>query len=208
MSGARPERSRSGDGDRTGASDAERDNDFEKEVAQLRTQISFLEEEIMTLRRRLTDSPRHVRILEDRLADAQAQLSGTVGQNEKLASPLREARDQILALKEEVDRLAQPPSGYGVFLEAFADEGTADVFTQGRKMRVAVSPAIELDTLRRGQEVMLNEALNVVRALEFERQGEVVQLKELLEGGDRALVIARADEERVVHLAAPLQDQP
>jgi len=209
MPGPRPDRGRSGEGDLRGAPDAEsRDIDVEKEVAQLRTQISFLEEEILTLRRRLTDSPRHVRILEDRLADSQAQLSGAVGQNEKLAATLREARDQILALKEEVDRLAQPPSGYGVFLEAFPDEGTVDVFTQGRKMRVAVSPAVELSELRRGQEVMLNEALNVVRALAFERQGEVVQLKELLDGGDRALVIARADEERVVHLAEPLLEAP
>src|SRR4051794_9023200 len=209
MPGPRPDRSRSGDGDSRGASDAEsREVDVEKEVAQLRTQISFLEEEITTLRRRLTDSPRHVRILEDRLADSQAQLSGVVGQNEKLASTLREARDQILALKEEVDRLGQPPSGYGIFLEAFPDEGTADVFTQGRKMRVVVSPAIEVNELRRGQEVMLNEALNVVRALAFERSGEVVQLKEVLDGGDRALIIAHSDEERVVMLAQPLVEQP
>src|SRR3954454_14682583 len=120
MPGPRPDRSRSGDSDPRRASDAQaEDDDFEKEVAQLRTQISFLEEEITTLRRRLTDSPRHVRILEDRLADSQAPLCGVVRQNERLATTLREARDQILALKEEVDRLAQPPSGYGIFLEAF-----------------------------------------------------------------------------------------
>src|SRR3954451_10171395 len=128
MPGPRPDRSRSGDSDPRRASDAQaEDDDFEKEVAQLRTQISFLEEEISSLRRRLTDSPRHVRILEDRLPAAPAPLARGGGQNEKLASTLREARDQILSLKEEVDRLAQPPSGYGIFLEAFPDEGTADV---------------------------------------------------------------------------------
>jgi len=157
------------------------------------------------LRRRLADSPRHVRLLEERLRETEASLASVTGQNERLADTLREARDQIVALKEEVDRLAQPPSGFGVFLEA-CEDGTADVFTGGRKMRVSVSPAVELDKLRPGQEVVLNEALNVVIAQGYETVGEVVMLKELLEGGDRALVISHADEERVVRLAEPLLD--
>ena len=175
------------------------------QVQGLTTQISFLEEEVAVLRRRLADAPRHVRLLEERLRETEASLAAVTGQNERLADTLREARDQIVALKEEVDRLAQPPSGFGVFLSA-AEDGTADVFTGGRKMRVSVSPAVELDTLRPGQEVVLNEALNVVIAQGYETVGEVVMLKELLEGGDRALVISHADEERVVRLAEPLLD--
>ncbi len=157
------------------------------------------------LRRRLADSPRHARLLEERLRETEASLASVTGQNERLADTLREARDQIVALKEEVDRLAQPPSGFGVFLEA-CEDGTADVFTGGRKMRVSVSPAVELEKLRPGQEVVLNEALNVVIAQGYETVGEVVMLKELLEDGDRALVISHADEERVVRLAEPLRD--
>ncbi len=157
------------------------------------------------LRRRLADSPRHVRLLEERLRETEAGLASVTGQNERLADTLREARDQIVALKEEVDRLAQPPSGFGVFLEA-CEDGTADVFTGGRKMRVSVSPTVELEKLRPGQEVVLNEALNVVIAQGYETVGEVVMLKELLEDGDRALVISHADEERVVRLAEPLRD--
>jgi len=168
---------------------------------------SFLEEEVAMLRRKLTESPRHLRVLEERLAESQAKISALSERNEKLASTLREARDQVVTLKEEVDRLAQPPSGYGVFLSRY-DDGTADVFTGGRKLRVAVSPNVELDELLRGQEVMLNEALNVIEAREFERAGEVVMLKEILEGGDRALVIGRSDEERIVYLADSLVDQP
>jgi proteasome-associated ATPase len=175
------------------------------QVQGLTTQISFLEEEVAVLRRRLADAPRHVRLLEERLRETEASLSAVTGQNERLADTLREARDQIVALKEEVDRLAQPPSGFGVFLQA-CEDGTADVFTGGRKMRVSVSPAVELDTLRPGQEVVLNEALNVVVAQGYETVGEVVMLKELLEDGDRALVISHADEERVVRLAEPLRD--
>ncbi|MDQ1746252.1 MAG: proteasome-associated ATPase [Frankiaceae bacterium] len=180
---------------------------FEKESHELTTQLAFLEEEVALLRRKLADSPRTVRQLEERLTEAQASLTGVVGQNERLVATLKEAREQIVALKEEVDRLAQPPSGYGSFLSAH-DDGTVDVFTGGRKLRVTVSPAIEVESLRRGQEVMLNEALNVVAALEFERQGDVVLLKEILEGGDRALVIGHTDEERVVMLADTLTSQP
>ncbi len=129
------------------------------------------------------------------------------GQNERLVATLKEARDQIVALKEEVDRLAQPPSGFGVFLEA-REDGTIEVFTGGRKLRVNVSPAVDAESLKRGQEVMLNEALNVVEALGFEDVGEIVMLKELLEDGQRALVISHADEERVVKLAESLLSQP
>ena len=110
-----------------------------------------------------------------------------------------------MKLKEEVDRLAQPPAGFGTFLARNEDD-SIDVFTGGRKLRVNVSPAVDLDSLVRGQEVMLNEALNVVAALDFEEVGEVVMFKELLADGERALVIANADEERVVRLAAPLRE--
>ncbi|GEK02421.1 proteasome ATPase [Streptomyces sp. NPDC004009] len=168
-------------------------------------QIAYLEQEIAVLRRKLADSPRHTRILEERIVELQTNLAGVSAQNERLANTLREARDQIVALKEEVDRLAQPPAGFGVFLQANED-GTADIFTGGRKLRVNVSPSVELDDLRRGQEVMLNEALNVVDAMEFERVGDIVTLKEILEDGERALVLGHTDEERVVRLAEPLLD--
>jgi proteasome-associated ATPase len=177
------------------------------EVKSLTAQISFLDEEIAVLRRRLADSPRQARMLEDRLRETESSLSGVTAQNERLAATLREARDQIVALKEEVDRLAQPPSGFGVFLNACEDD-TADVFTGGRKMRVNVSPNVELSELRPGQEVVLNEALNVVIAQGYEKLGEVVMLKEVLADGERALVISQADEERVVRLAEPLLKEP
>ncbi|MDT0305960.1 proteasome ATPase [Streptomyces sp. DSM 44917] len=168
-------------------------------------QIADLEQEITVLRRKLADSPRHTRILEERIVELQTNLAGVTAQNERLANTLREARDQIVALKEEVDRLAQPPSGFGVFLHA-GEDGTADIFTGGRKLRVNVSPSIDLDDLRRGQEVMLNEAMNVVAAMEFESAGDIVTLKEILEDGERALVVGHTDEERVVRLAEPLMD--
>lgn len=180
--------------------------------AELAAQIRFLEDEVSLLRRKLTESPRHVRILEQRLAESASRLSQLSARNEKLTETLREARGQLVALREEVDRLAQPPSGYGVFLSHFSD-GTVDVFTAGRRMRVAVSPAVEVDALGRGQSVRLNEALTVVEAGDFERTGEVCALREVLldpsaedgeVSGARALVVGHADEERVVWLAEPL----
>jgi proteasome-associated ATPase len=173
----------------------------------LRSQLAFLEQEVAVLRRRLTDAPRHMRQLEERVIELQTQLAGTTSQNERLVATLREAREQIVALKEEVDRLAAPPSGYGVFVGT-GEDGNVDIFTGGRKLRVAVSPEVALDDLKPGQEVMLNEAMNIVRAMEWERTGEVVMLKEILGDGERALVIGHTDEERVVWLAEPLRDEP
>ncbi len=138
-----------------------------------------------------------------RAADLESRLATTTAQNDRLIHTLREARDQIVALKEEVDRLAQPPTGFGTFLQ-LNEDGSVDVFTGGRKLRVNVSPAVDKQALRKGQEVILNEAMNVVTALDFETTGEVVMLKELLEDGERALVLGNADEERIVRIADSL----
>ncbi len=178
----------------------------EQDTAQLMSQLSALEAEVGELRRRLADAPEGSRLVEQRLIDTQRSLAAVTAQNERLAGTLRDARDQIMTLKEEVDRLAQPPTGFGTFLARNEDD-SVDVFTGGRKLRVTVSPAVDLDSLTKGQEVMLNEALNVVSALRFEEIGEVVMFKELLADNERALIIANADEERVVRLAEPLRGE-
>src|SRR6476661_5211539 len=170
-------------------------------------QLHALSDELDRLRERVSAHPHDIAMLERRLADARQDARTTAANNERLAATLREARDQIVSLKSEVDRLAQPPSGFGVFLQANEDD-TCDVFTGGRKMRVNVSPNVELSELRPGQEVVLNEALNVVIAQSYETVGEVVMLKEVLADSERALVISQADEERVVRLAEPLLRQP
>ncbi len=180
---------------------------YEKEVHDLTTQVAFLEEEVAMLRRKLATSPRQMRLLEDRLGQAQERMAAVTSQNERLTTTLREAREQIITLKEEIDRLAQPPNGYGVFLQAYED-GTVDVFTSGRKLRVTMAPGLDAADLQVGQEVRLNEALNVVSATGFERVGEIMVLKEILEDRTRALVVGRTDEERIVHLAGPLRDSP
>ncbi|WP_034271856.1 proteasome ATPase [Haloechinothrix halophila] len=173
-------------------------------------QIRFLEEEVALLRSRAAGSPNSDRVLEQRLAEASERIAQLTERNAKLVETLRDARSQLMALREEVDRLAQPPSGYGVFLERYED-GTVDVFTSGRKMRVSVSPTVEVESLRRGQALRLNEALTVVESGDYERTGEVYALREVMpplaeDGPARALVVGHADEERVVWLSDPLTE--
>ncbi|WNG84627.1 proteasome ATPase [Mycobacterium sp. ITM-2016-00316] len=133
----------------------------------------------------------------------EARIDSLAARNAKLMDTLKEARQQLLALREEVDRLGQPPSGYGVLLAVHEDE-TVDVFTSGRKMRLTLSPNIETSGLKQGQTVRLNEALTVVEAGAFEAVGEISTLREILDDGHRALVVGHADEERIVWLAEPL----
>ncbi len=177
--------------------------EYEAQVDQLQEMIKGLEEEVVVLRRRLQDAPKRVRTLEERLLETKGQLAQAVSQNEKLSATLREAREHIAALREEVEKLTMPPSAYGTYLGT-NDDGTVDIFTAGRKMRVALHPEIEIGELKRGQEVVLNESLNVVLARSADLAGEVVTFKELLEDRTRALVIGRADEERVCELAEEL----
>ncbi len=173
------------------------------EVEDLNEQVRVLEEEVASLRRRLQDAPKRVRTLEERLLETKGQLAQAVSQNEKLTYTLREAREHISALREEVEKLTQPPAAYGTFLGG-NDDGTVDVFSGGRKMRVSLHPDITVAELSRGAEVVLNESLNVVLARSHERTGEIVTFKELLDDGHRAMIVGRADEEQVVELSEDL----
>ncbi len=139
-------------------------------------------------------------------AEAARHAAALAAKNERLADALRQARDQIVELQRRLEDLGRPPATFATFLAARAD-GSAEIISQGRKMHVQVAPTVELERLRPGQEVKLNEALALVEAGRYESVGELVTVKELI-GEDRALVIGRADEERVVRLAGPLMDAP
>ncbi|MDQ1412269.1 MAG: proteasome-associated ATPase, partial [Acidimicrobiaceae bacterium] len=177
---------------------------YQREAAELHEQVRALEEEINTLRKRLQDGPKRVRTLEEKLLETKGQLQQAISQNEKLTYTLREAREHIASLREEVDKLTQPPSAYGTYLGT-NDDGSIDVFAGGRKMRVALHPELTDSKLERGQEVVLNESLNVVLARGSETSGEVVTMKEVLSDGIRAIIVGRADEERVVEIAETLR---
>jgi proteasome-associated ATPase len=171
---------------------------------ELRGTIKMLEEEIAILRRRLQDAPRRVRVLEERLLETKGRVSQAMSQNEKLSIALEETREQLAILREEVEKLTAPPNPFGV-VQGINSDGTLDVMTGGRKLRVSVEPSIEIKELEPGQEVLLNEAMNVIDVRSFEQTGEVVRIKEIL-GDGRVIVLARADEERVVEVAGPMKD--
>src|SRR5918995_3851219 len=174
----------------------------EKRIHELQTQVSFLEEEVGLLRRRLTNAPRQVQLLEEKLIETRDALARASGQNEKLADALRGEKDRIEALAEEVEKLSQPPATFGVFIKS-NDDGSVDVVTAGRKMRVMPAPTLETEELRSGAQVILNDALNVVEILAPDGAGEVVKVKDRL-GSDRAVVVGRGDEEHVAFLASAL----
>lgn len=159
-------------------------------------ELEAVRAEAAALRRQLADSP-------DRSRELEARIDSLTIRNTKLMDTLKEARQQLIALREEVDRLGQPPSGYGILLGVYEDQ-TVDVFTSGRKMRLTCSPNIDTETLEYGQTVRLNEALTVVEAGNFDAIGEIGTLREILDDGRRALVVGHADEERVVWLSGPL----
>ena len=174
------------------------------ELAEQREQLRLLDHEVQSLRRKLADSPKRMRALEERLLETKGQLAQAIAQNEKLSYTLREAREHIANLRDEVEKLTQPPSAYGVVVGK-NDDGTIDVQTNGRKMRVSLHPEIDHEGLERGAEVVLNESYNVVLARQPEIVGEVVTIKELMDDGVRAVVVGRADEERVCELADVLR---
>jgi proteasome-associated ATPase len=177
--------------------------EYEIQVQDLQAYIRSLEAEMVHLRKKLEDSPKEFMIVENKLREANRQLVQAFNQNEKLVNALYESREQITALKEEVDKLCAPPSTYGVYLSVNED-GTVNILSQGRKVKVNLHPSIKAETLKPGQELILNEGLNVVEAAGYEIQGDVVILKEQLDL-ERAVVTLRADEEKVGIIADPLR---
>ncbi|OBI05431.1 proteasome ATPase [Mycolicibacter heraklionensis] len=166
-------------------------------------ELEALRREVALLRAQLEDTPQDTARVGRDVRQLEAHIDSLTARNSKLMDTLKEARQQLLALREEVDRLGQPPSGYGVLLGSH-DDDTVDVFTSGRRMRLNISPNIDVATLKKGQTVRLNEALTVVEAGNFESVGEISTLREILSDGRRALVVGHADEERIVWLAEPL----
>jgi len=177
--------------------------EYEIQVQDLQAYVRSLEAETVHLRKKLEDTPKDFMVIENKLREANRQLVQAFNQNEKLVNALYEAREQITALKEEVDKLCAPPSTYGVYLSA-NDDGTVNILAQGRKVKVNLHPSIKAETIKPGQELVLNEGLNVVETAGYEIQGEVVILKEQLDP-ERAVVTLRADEDKVGIIADPLR---
>jgi proteasome-associated ATPase len=175
----------------------------EDQVSEFQRLLEEAEREVAELRHRLVEAPHRVRVLEESLLQARGQLAQATNQNDKLTTTLHLAKENIAVLREEVDKLSQPPASYGTFLRA-NDDGTVDVVASGRKMRVTTRPDVDGTSLERGSEVVLNESMNVVLAREVERSGEVVTIVDVLDDHTRALVSGRGDGTRVVEISPTL----
>lgn len=162
-------------------------DDHIREIEKLRTEIESMELEM----RQLHESRQKLHLSQQK--------------NEQLVSTLHEAKAQIEALRKEVDKLTAPPSTFAFFYNANAD-GTVNVSLGGRKLRVNLHPSIPAESLKKGQEVILNEGLNVIEARGYDPQGEIAHLKHLLDDG-RAVVSLRLDDERVVEISDLLKHQ-
>ena len=174
------------------------------ELKELKAHADLLAERNAQLREANSLAPRRINLLEEKLKETKKILSKAASENKNLVTLLQETRSQIASLKTEVEKLSQPPSGYGIFLGDNSD-GTADIQSAGRKLRVALHPDLDVRNLRKGQEVLLNESLNVISVREGEKTGEIVTLKEILSDGKRALVQGRTDQEKVIDLGDELQ---
>jgi proteasome-associated ATPase len=176
----------------------------DSERQELQASITLLEEETAVLRQRLQDAPRRIRLLEERLVQARHQIASTTTQNDKVSAALQETREQLALLRDEVEKLTAPPNAFGTVLQVNSDT-TVDITSSGRKLRVAAEPTVDIKELVRGQEVILNEAFNIVDARAFEPTGEIATVKEAF-GDGRIVVLTRGDEERVVELGAPVAE--
>ena len=174
------------------------------DATQLRGVIAALEEEIAVLRRRVRDAPARVEDLENELGRMRERLDRAMTQNDKLSAVLEEAREQLGVLREEVEKLTSPPNNFGTVLQV-NDDGTLDIMTGSRKLRVAAQPNVEVKKLQVGQEVLLNEAFNIIDIRHFEPAGEVLRVREVLTDG-RVVVFAHADEERVLQRSETMAD--
>jgi len=175
-----------------------------EDAAQLRKVVAALEEEVSFLRRRLREAPGKAEELEVDLARAQDRLDRVVSQNDKLSALLEESREQLGVLREEVDKLTQPPNNFATVLKV-SEDGTVDILTGNRKLRVAAQPSVEVKKLQVGQEVLLNEAFNIIDVRYFEPSGEVLRVREVMDDG-RVVVIAHADDERVLNRSEAMAD--
>ncbi|WP_341393140.1 proteasome ATPase [Arthrobacter sp. G119Y2] len=156
-------------------------------------------------------------VLRDKLRNVDRQLSALTHNNARLVAMLETAKAEIIRLKDALEKEGATPFSFATVISVnhrvppssgrtttAAVQDSLDIIQSGRKLRVSVSPLLDMNQIVAGQEVLLNESLVAVASLGFERSGELFTVKELL-GRDRCLVIGRADDERVVRLNGPLE---
>tara|TARA_Y100000741_G_scaffold108414_1_gene81302 strand:- start:6516 stop:8285 length:1770 start_codon:yes stop_codon:yes gene_type:complete len=190
--------------DSNDASDQSFNPDVEKNVSDSLKDSEAMLEEVKELRKHRLENAQKINQLRKENRDILSSLEQEKARNEKLADTLESVRDQVLSLRDEIENLSKPPSAYGTIVK-INDDGTVDVTSSGRKMRVNALPS-KMESLKIGDEVILNESMVLVDSRDPESSGEIVRVKEVLDGGNRAVVVGRTDEERVVEMTIGLHD--
>ena len=190
--------------DSKNASDQSFNKGDEKNSSDFVKESEAMLEEVKELRKHRLENAQKINQLRKENREILSSLDQEKARNEKLADTLESVRDQVLNLRDEIENLSKPPSAYGTIVK-INDDGTVDVTSSGRKMRVNALPS-KIENLKLGDEVILNESMVLVDSRDPESSGEIVRVKEVLDGGTRAVVVGRADEERVVEMAKGLHD--
>ena len=190
--------------DSKNASDQSFNKGDEKNASDFVKESEAMLEEVKELRKHRLENAQKINQLRKENREILSSLDQEKARNEKLADTLESVRDQVLNLRDEIENLSKPPSAYGTIVK-INDDGTVDVTSSGRKMRVNALPS-KIENLKLGDEVILNESMVLVDSRDPESSGEIVRVKEVLDGGTRAVVVGRADEERVVEMAKGLHD--
>ena len=190
--------------DSNDASDQSFNPDVENNLSDSLKDSEAMLEEVKELRKHRLENAQKINQLRKENRDILSSLEQEKARNEKLADTLESVRDQVLSLRDEIENLSKPPSAYGTIVK-INDDGTVDVTSSGRKMRVNALPS-KMESLKIGDEVILNESMVLVDSRDPESSGEIVRVKEVLDGGNRAVVVGRTDEERVVEMTIGLHD--
>ncbi|WP_175557503.1 proteasome ATPase [Raineyella antarctica] len=165
------------------------------EVYRLRDELQTATEQNRRLNQERTTADRRVTTL-------RTEGRGLVEQNKKLTDLLGQTRDQLVSLKEKLEELRRPPSTFGLVVGLPGGQ-VADVVVGQRRLRVQVSPSVEVDGIAVGAQVLLNDVPQVIGVAEIAVTGEMAVVKEVLDDG-RVLVSTGTDREEVLHRAASL----
>ena len=134
----------------------------------------------------------------------QRRLISLEEKNGRLTSALTTARTELIRLQGELADVSRPPQTLATFVRAFPSSRQIEVVSGGKRMRVAVSPKLDVTDLSYGQWVRLDDTSIAVAADDFPRSGQVVSILELV-SQDRVLVATEGGAETLLELAGPLR---
>ena len=135
--------------------------------------------------------------LMDRLLEERTQLKANLGEASKRIEQLSLENEE---LAEEHRALMMPPLGFAVVVLINAEEETADVIAEGRRLRVGIHPSVGARKLRLGQRVILNGKTMAIQRIanDIDRTGTQAHLSEWLDTRTAVIEDSRGDKRIVL----------